>query len=271
MSRLFTPLAAIGLVIIAASLPVCRAQAPEAGEASAGMTGLLRLGTMLPQTPITVLAAPAVQAELKLTDAQKTKASELALTAGQRYRESLQALLFSGDANPDEILSIRVGLRQENERAVVRILEAKQAERLYQIVLQAEGPLAVSRPDVAAKLRLGASQNERIHNIMLQLQQSQRTMYAAARRQVTTFNQLEPSRFDRVRDEMAKVRDAAVLQIGKVLDRKQKANFNKMLGEPFDVAKLDPEAKGDPRPAKDGAKGTARPARAKSRPKPSRS
>jgi hypothetical protein len=51
-----------------------------------------------------------------------------------------------------------------------------------------------------------------------------------------------PGQVAQLREMMAKVRDEAVQQVAKVIDAKQKAAFNKMLGEPFDLAKLDPEA-----------------------------
>jgi hypothetical protein len=238
---------------LAAGVPASPAQEAEKAqpspEPSDGLAGIVRLGTMGPQTPISILMAPAVQAELKLSESQKTKAYDLALAAGQKYREVFQGLLFDGETDPRELFAARNSLRQENDLGVRTILDAKQTARLNQIVLQAEGPLAVSRPEVASKLRLSPTQNDQVQGVMIQLQQRQRLLYAAARREARTFAQLDPERFRRVREQMAKTRDAAVARIGKVIDRRQKAAFNKMLGEPFDMAKLDPDTK----PAATGA------------------
>jgi len=55
-------------------------------------------------------------------------------------------------------------IREQTDREIAQILEAKQKERFDQIVLQNEGPLAVARPEIAAKLKrpkvklLGASE-----------------------------------------------------------------------------------------------------------------
>ncbi len=242
------------------SEPEASSDAPKTGVAEGsqeGLAGLARLGTMVPQTPITILLAPPVQAELNLTDKQKSKAFDLALASSQKQRDLYRSLATSPDANAGDLISARTGLRQENEQAVARILEPKQAQRLNQIVLQFEGPLAVSRPEIASKLRLNDSQNQQIQSIMLELQQRQRMMYAAARRQAVTLSQLDPSRFGEVRKSMARVRDAAVQEVAKVLDRKQKLAFNKMLGEPFDIAKLDPEASPGAKASNDPSKSKA--------------
>jgi hypothetical protein len=45
-------------------------------------------------------------------------------------------------------------------------------------------------------------------------------------------------------EDTMKLRDAAAQQIGRILNSKQKDAFNKMLGEPFDIAKIDPQLAG---------------------------
>ena len=210
---------------------------PQAGQ-SDDLESLSRLGTMVPQTPITILLAPAVQSELKLTDEQKTKAYGLALASNQKQRDLYRSLMASPENDAASLAGARADLRQDNEEAVARILEPKQAQRLNEVVLQFEGPLAVSREDVARRLRLSEEQNASIREIMLGLQMQQRALVTDARRKVVTFSQLDPSRFERVRGQMGKLRDKAVVEIGKVLERKQKVAFNKMLGAPFDLGKL---------------------------------
>jgi|GEM_PF-2107298 len=218
------------------------ADPPELPEGpTEGLAGLSRLGTMVPQTPITILLAPAVQSELNLTEKQKAQASDLALSSTQKQRDLYRNVLSSPENLPEALIGARNELRQENEQAIVGILEPRQAHRLNQIILQFEGPLAVSRSEIAHKLRLSETQNDYIQGIMLELQEQQRALYAEARRRAVTLSQLDPSRFGQVRSEMAKLRDRAVQRIAKVLDRKQKLAFNKMLGAQFDLGKLNLE------------------------------
>src|SRR5262249_55119766 len=57
-------------------------------------------------------------------------------------------------------------------------------------------------------------------------------------RQGAATGQFNPSQ---IRTLTAQLRQQAGQEIGKVIDRKQKNTFNKMLGEPFDIDKLDSE------------------------------
>ena len=52
------------------------------------------------------------------------------------------------------------------------------------------------------------------------------------------MRQVDPSQ---MRVLATRLRENAVQEISKVIDRKQKAAFNKMLGEPFDTAKIESE------------------------------
>lgn len=241
------------LALLSAAAAPARAQAP--GEASApaapeNLAALMRTGSG-PLTPITVLMAPSVQTELKLTDAQKSKLFNLSIAASQKQRDHVQAMLLGSrpaGGNPRAAMAARDALRQENEQAVEAILEPKQRERFDQIVLRFEGPLAVARPEIASKIGLNPTQKEYVQGIMLQLQQSQRMMFLRLR-QAAAAGQVGPDQVGQLRGMSEKLRDEAVGQLGKILDRKQKNAFNKLLGAPFDVSRLDAPAKTEDAPA----------------------
>ncbi|SIO38701.1 hypothetical protein SAMN05444166_4288 [Singulisphaera sp. GP187] len=231
-----------------------RAQATGKDEGGAGRTeslaSLARTVGTGPQAPITILMAPAVQRELKLTDAQKTKVFSLSVSAMQKQRDHFQTLFLGGGGegamnHPQGMLAARDGMRRENDQAISQILEEKQKERFNQIVLRTEGPLAVARPDIAAKLGLKDTQRQYVQSIMTQMQQNQFLLFARMR-QGAALGQVGPGQIAQLRDMMEKVRDGAVQQLSKVIDAKQKNAFNKMLGEPFDLAKLDPGASPEP-------------------------
>jgi hypothetical protein len=46
------------------------------------------------------------------------------------------------------------------------------------------------------------------------------------------------ARMEQFRKQMDKIPQDALAELGKVLTKKQKLNFNKMLGKPFDLTKL---------------------------------
>jgi hypothetical protein len=258
--------------------------APPGGPGGAMMGPMRGAG---PQSTVQILLAPAVQKELKLTDAQKNKVYGLSRTAGQKFRDFAQAMMLSrGNGDPQANMAAGHKLRQEIDGEVAKILDAKQNERLNQIALQAEGPLAVARPEVASKLNLNPAQKQAIQEVMLDLQQSQMQMFMQIRQNAMLNGQPDPAQFAQMRQMTSNLRQEAVQQIGQVLDKKQKGNFNKMLGEPFDIKKLentpmpgaaDPAAPGgedeakasgaNTPPEKEAPKDTPRPTRKKGRAK----
>lgn len=136
--------------------------------------------------------------------------------------------------NPQAATMSMMRLRQETDQAIGKILDTKQKERLNQIVLQAEGPLAVARPEIARQLRLNDTQNEYVQTVMMQM----RRQLVFTVRQSAANGQFNPAQ---MRVVASKLRQSAVQEVSKVIDRKQKVAFNKMLGEPFDLNKLDSE------------------------------
>jgi hypothetical protein len=208
-------------------------------------------------SPIMILLAPSVQKELKLSDEQKTKVYSFAKTATQKQRELMQTMALSGgNANPQMMMQAGMQIRQEIDQGLAKLLEPKQKERLDQIVLQAEGPLAVARPEVAAKIGLNEEQQQYVQQVMMQMRRD----LVLAVRQGTATGQFNPGQ---MKSLTAQLRAGAVQEIGQVIDRKQKNAFNKLLGEPFDVKKLDSETAAiDPNqtgsaPAADPAKSAA--------------
>jgi hypothetical protein len=229
MLRAHTLAMATGLAVAVSALaPTSRAQAPP------GMMGMMGGGANT--SPIMILLAPSVQKELKLSEDQKAKAYSLARTQGQKSRDLTQTMMVAG-GNPQASMMAMMRLRQESDQAIGKILDAKQKERLNQIVLQAEGPLAVARPEIARPLRLNETQSEYVQTVMMQM----RREMVVAMRQSAAAGQFNPAQ---MRVVASRLRQSAVQEVSKVIDRKQKVAFNKMLGEPFDLNKLDSETAG---------------------------
>lgn len=182
---------------------------------------------------VVILLAPAVQEELKMTDQQKNKVFEVAREAGRKSREALQASMFNSGGNPRAVLATAMQLRAENEHAVVQSLSPEQKDRAQQIQLRVEGPLAVAQPEIAKKIGVTPRQSEEIQGVMVQLFLAQRQMA------LQNGGGFGPRPLSRA--EAAPLRKAAVKQISSILNAKQKAAFDKLLGEPFDLSKIDPE------------------------------
>jgi hypothetical protein len=182
-----------------------------------------------------VMLAPSVQKELKLKEDQKAKIYAFTQKMGQKNRDLMQARMFGGNGNAQAMMEAMRQLRQETDQGIGQILDPKQKERFDQIVLQNEGPLAVARPEIAAKLRLNESQKEYVQGVMMQM----RNEFIMSMRQGAATGQLNPGQ---MREFTTQLRKEAVKEIAKVIDRKQQKTFNSMLGAPFDLAKLEAEA-----------------------------
>jgi hypothetical protein len=213
---------------------------PGPGGAMAGPRpgGMMGMGMGLgpgQSSPVMILLAPSVQSELKLTEEQKTKVYGFARNATQKHRDLMQQMMFGGNANPQAMMQANWQIRKENDQAIAQILQPKQKERLDQIVLQHEGPLAVARPEIAAKLRLNDTQQEYVQGVLVEM----RRELMMSIRQSAAAGQFNPAQ---VRELSTQLRKQAVMDISQVIDAKQKKNFNSMLGAPFDLNKLETEA-----------------------------
>jgi hypothetical protein len=234
-------------------------------------------------TPVTLIMGGAVQDELKVTAFQRQKIFKLNEEFNRRRRESAQALSKAPQGLDRAALTeMIVALRAENEAALSRVLEPAQRTRLAQIALRLEGPLAVARPEVADEINLSPDQREAIQEILGRYSEAESRLWGPYLAGVQTDGDrasdapgglarpdpkatasgvpgcrdagrtnphvpAEESPHDRLSRESAALRGEAVRQVGRVLTRKQKAAFDRLLGAPFDLAELQAGGRG-PRP-----------------------
>jgi hypothetical protein len=237
---------ALGLVAgcLALAVPVARGQDAITAPDGPGMPGA-ESGVPGQTSILMIVIAPAVQQELKLDDDQKNRIFALAREGQKKGRDLMQAALRGGgQGNPQAFLAAGAQLRQENERAVSKILKPDQKERVDQILLQVDGPLAVSRPEIGKKIGLSQSQTQKVQLTMMQMMQAQRQMFLAARFGGGGGNggdvMPEAGQLAAGRAAMNKLREDATRQLARILTAKQREAFNTLLGEPFDLAKIDP-------------------------------
>jgi hypothetical protein len=155
-----------------------------------------------------LIRQPAVQAELKLTDQQKGKLAAAA--------------------------------------PVAKVLDSQQRARLDQIELQGAGPAALTRPEVARALRLGDEQVGQIQAVLDELLGSHQQLRESIKRAATIEGEGDIGRQEerkeqekaRLRTGSAELRGQSMQRINAMLTRKQREAFTKLLGDPFDFAKL---------------------------------
>lgn len=97
------------------------------------------------------------------------------------------------------------------------VLNSSQFERLLQLELQAEGPMAIARPDIAEKLGLSESQLAQIRKVM----------------EENRPPRPEPGSPPPSREDMEKQRKEVENKVLAVLSTSQKSEWAKMKGAPF--------------------------------------
>ena len=222
---------AFSLMVIS---PVVRAQAPASGSGTEAPTESAGASNGIgPESPLVLLMDPAVQKELKLTEDQKGKVYNLIREASQNSKTLIQQAMIRGGGDPRLLLEAGQRLRKENDTAIGNLLEKKQSARFEQIVLQSEGPLALGRKEIATKLRLNDNQNEQVQDVMGRFQRARFQLVMLARRAAVTGGD-----GGNIEQSTKQLRQEAVQEIGKIATKAQKAAFNEMLGEPFDIKKI---------------------------------
>jgi Spy/CpxP family protein refolding chaperone len=170
-----------------------------------------------------LLRRPEVQAELKLTDDQKTKVTEML----QKLRESQQARGQDlRDASPEERQKIMAAVQAEQMKQVNAILNTDQQKRFKEISLQQQGYSALAQPAVADELKLTDDQKSKLKDIVQHQQEAMREIFQSAGGDRAA-----------AQEKMQTLRKETDDKIAALLTDDQKNNWKAMLGGPF---KLEP-------------------------------
>jgi hypothetical protein len=202
-----------------------------------------------------------VQAELKLTDEQKVQASRLIPEAVRAFAV-LRQTPYPPAGSPEALLAAGYRFREETGKAVARVLTPQQLARFDQILLRIEGPVAVARPEIARKLNLSRDQAAQVQGVVLDLIVAAHRLWSHGPG-VPVIDPDDPGAASRA---IAKqFRETAGARIALILNARQKAAFNALLGPPIDLSKIDrdldapapevlPAAKAGPRPRRGPAR-----------------
>ncbi|MDR3618261.1 MAG: hypothetical protein P4L85_02850 [Paludisphaera borealis] len=249
-------LIAITLVVGSVVAPAVRAQTPPDAPPPPSYQ-LTDFGVMpRPAFRQVLLALPAVQEELKLTDSQK---KEVETTVNQHLMKMQNARHELTSRR--KLMEFREALMKELEAALRENLEPRQRKRLDQIQLQAQGPLAFNGagsaqmalvdPELAKRLKLTDDQIRRTQTIA---EEGTREIEKAAAVPILIDSKASAPTRESVRRfvespefKTAKraTREAArnawtnvVRRIEDVLTDPQRTAYHEMVGAPFDLSKL---------------------------------
>ena len=212
-----------------------------------------------------LLAIPGVLDELKVSDEQRERlkaALEKARREARRIYEEIQGgkaqLKQQGEEDAERALRLQsLGyvkqLTRDFEKPVLKVLDPKQAKRLEQIQVRADGFMAFDLPDVTGKLGLTPDQEADIAACVkagragfLRAAPPYRRAAAESAKLPEADGKAARGSADflataeRAQAGVLAARADAMREIRKVLTTAQQATYRNMLGPPFDFARLDP-------------------------------
>lgn len=188
-----------------------------------------------------------LQKELKITDEQKTKLTDVAKEQGAKMREAFQG---GGGFNPNatdeerkERAEKMAKLTAESKKAYEAVLTPEQAKRTTQINYQYMGVRAFSDKDVQTTLKMSDDQKEKIKTVMDQYNKDVRELGGGfGGRGGAGRGQPQSEEDKKKAEENTKKREALTKEteekIVATLSDDQKTSWKTMIGEKFDVAKL---------------------------------
>jgi hypothetical protein len=163
---------------------------------------------------LVLLRHKAVRDDLKLTRGDARKIHEF---TEQQWKKEQEAEAIADEKERDRRYE---EMTRDDERFLEEILKPEQKKRLDQITLQVAGLLWISRPEVAAALKLTDEQKQKV----VELQK-------AARKEMEELLYSETRR-DR-QAELRKHQEACKQRVLELLTDEQEAKYHELTGEPF--------------------------------------
>ncbi len=218
---------AVALFLVGA-VAVIEAQQPRPG----GGRGGFRLEVIT-----AVVDNADLQAELKVTDAQKEKLKSIDEKQSEATRKLFEGVKggkgkgFDKDAFA-EIREKSAKVREESRKAIEEVLTADQKKRVKEIQLQVEGIRAFSDEEVAAQLNLNDSQKSKIKGITDDYTKDVGELFGRGKGGRDKDQAAENAK------KREKLNKAAMADIEDALTDEQRSKWKTMVGAPFDTSKL---------------------------------
>ena len=227
-------------------------------------------------TTMLVLTNAALQEEVKVTDAQKTKFKELAEKQTEMYKkanEGMKEKFADAKGDQDKFKELFAGMQKENAKVAAEVkklveaeLTADQKKRLKQISVQAMGIRVFSEPtegkggfggtteaqkaimkDVAETLKLTDDQKSKIKGFVEEYNKDRASVQKDIFGDAKGKDLFDADKRKELVTKTAKLSKETMDKIAGALDDTQKTAWKGLVGEPFDTTKLAPA----PMPKKD--------------------
>jgi hypothetical protein len=229
-------------ILMAALASTVDAQPPGKGQKGKGQGGMFRGGGLDMNT--LVLTNVALQEELKVSGEQKEKFKTVADKQAAAQKKMMEMFQGGGKgAKIDrekfaEMAKDREKLTEEIKTTVETTLTTDQKTRLKQIERQRDGVRAFTTDEVATALKLTDEQKNKVKGISEEMTKDLRELGGGGG---FGMGNVDPEKLAEIQKKTQKVRREALEKVNEILTADQKAEWKKMSGEYFDVAKLTPQ------------------------------
>jgi hypothetical protein len=216
------------------------------------------------QRKLVLLKYPSVQEDMKISPAQQKELDQIdaehapAFERIEKEHSEIRAKVRAAEADPQllteatqKTVAQSRGMQGQVVAAQMKVLDRRQRTRLEQIQLQIEGPYAFTRPEIQDRLNMDPGQIEAVTAMAHEGREEAIRVSALPRDMLSTYIGGAPSErtkmtksdgyqseLDKARKAALKARAATMQRIAKVFTKKQRENYQKMLGEPFDILSL---------------------------------
>jgi hypothetical protein len=175
-----------------------------------------------------LLRSDKVQAEIKVTGAQKDDIKKEGDTVRAKYRDDMDKA--RSDMDFAKIGELMKSQGEDMDKALAGILKSDQSKRLKQIVVQASGVRAFSRDDVQSALKLTDAQKKDVDSAETDVQKSiGETMQNAFQ------GGFDPDKMAEARKKIQGITTDAVDKIVKGLTDDQKKAWKDLTGDKFEI------------------------------------
>jgi hypothetical protein len=203
--------------------------------ADAQQKGGRRGGFGAGNTLVSIAGREAVQTELGLDEAAKSKIEAIAEKYNTESREQMQGIFAGGFQNATaeerqkaqaKMAEVARTLTAKYAPSLKEALKPEQFTRLQQIAWQAAGAAALTEPDLVKELSITKEQQDKLAGLIREYADKQRGLFGGG----ADFQEIaaKTRELTQQRDKMA----------GEVLTKEQSDKFAQLKGKPFDVSQL---------------------------------
>ncbi|MBN2476178.1 MAG: hypothetical protein JXB62_16315 [Pirellulales bacterium] len=194
-----------------------------------------------------------VQQELKVTEQQKQQLEEQAQQRREGMRERFAQMRDLSDEQRQEAFE---KLRKEREDAVAKILSAKQVARLEQLRRQVMGFRALGEQDVIEKLGITEDQGAKLSALNTELREKMQALGGRPEGGQEMTREQRMAQMEERRKKVSELQKETMKKaVETVLTSDQKAKWQELVGEEFEISMQDLMRRGPGGPGAAGGRG----------------